>query len=252
MVYSEDEIFDYVEKNLPKEKLEEMKKIIDANAELREEVLKIENGIAIGMKLVQYEADNSNLNFDAVREKAEQKLQELNKNQTNKNNFKKKNNIISILKQKKYFNFKLPQISAVAASLAMAYFAVNSFIRTPMQYVWVAEYAAVRSSTEEEKKPYKWNVKELGLNLRLYTSKNPDISLENNDKVFLDKYLFLKINSELDDAKVQINNKAVSVIKKGRNDHDPIIAPTNSIGVQNIFIEVLGEKLIFTYEVVAK
>ena len=49
-----------------------------------------------------------------------------------------------------------------------------------------------------------------------------------------------------------LNNKAVSVIKKGRNDHDPIIAPTNSIGVQNIFIEVLGEKLIFTYEVVAK
>ena len=75
MGYSEDEIFDYVEKNLPKEKLEEMKKIIDANAELKEEVLKIENGIAIGMKLVQYEADNSNLNFDAVREKAEQKLQ---------------------------------------------------------------------------------------------------------------------------------------------------------------------------------
>ena len=121
-----------------------------------------------------------------------------------------------------------------------------------MQYVWVAEYAAVRSSTEEEKKPYKWNVKELGLNLRLYTIKNPDISLENNDKVLLDNYLFLKINSELGDAKVQINNKAVSVIKKGRNDHDPIIAPTNSIGVQNIFIEVLGEKLIFTYEVVAK
>ena len=67
-----------------------MKKIIDANAGLKEKVLKIENGMAIGMKLVQYEADNSNLNFDAVREKAEQKLKELNKNQTNKNNLKKK------------------------------------------------------------------------------------------------------------------------------------------------------------------
>ena len=46
MDYSEDEIFDYVEKNLPKEKLEEMKKIIDANTGLKEKVLKIENGIA--------------------------------------------------------------------------------------------------------------------------------------------------------------------------------------------------------------
>ena len=114
-----------------------------------------------------------------------------------------------------------------------------------MQYVWVAECLKINIEN------HKWN-EGIRFKSRLYTIKNPDISLENNDKVLLDNYLFLKINSELGDAKVQINNKAVSVIKKGRNDHDPIMAPTNSIGVQNIFIEVLGEKLIFTYEVVAK
>ena len=70
--FSEEEIFDYVEKNLPK-KLEEMKKIIDANSELKEKVSNIEKGMAISIELARHEEERSELNFDGIMEEAEKK-----------------------------------------------------------------------------------------------------------------------------------------------------------------------------------
>ena len=109
MAFSEEEIFDYVEKNLPKKKLEEMKKIIDANSELKEKVSNIEKGMAISIELARHEEERSELNFDGIMEEAEKKIKLMNKNE-------KKNNVISFIKKKLSFEFKTSQFAAVAAS----------------------------------------------------------------------------------------------------------------------------------------
>ena len=253
MSFSEEELFDYIEKNLSKKKLGEMKKVIDQDPVLIKEVEKIKQGISVGIKLTEYETKNTTLDFKLIKEKVDREI--LKKKQIEKKNKKNNNNVVALIKKRIFFNLAFPKISAVAASFAIAYFAINSFFKGPLQYVWVAEYAAVRSTDGikiEEEKPYKWSIKELGLNLRLYNVKNPDVSFKNNDKVLVDSILLLKITSELDDAKVKINNRENIVIKKGIEEIDPIIVPTSTIGTQKILIDVLSEEIVFTYEITTK
>ena len=86
----------------------------------------------------------------------------------------------------------------------------------------------------------------------MYNVKDPNVSLKNNDKVLIDSILLLKITSELDDAKVRISNRENILIKKGIKEIDPIIVPTNFIGIQKFLIDVMNKEIVFTYEVIAK
>ena len=58
-----------------------MKKIIDANSELKEKVSNIEKGMAISIELARREEERSELNFDGIMEEAEKKIKLMNKNE---------------------------------------------------------------------------------------------------------------------------------------------------------------------------
>ena len=71
MSFSEEELFDYIEKNLSKKKLGEMKKVIDQDPVLIKEVEKIKQGISVGIKLTEYETKNTTLDFKLIKEKVD-------------------------------------------------------------------------------------------------------------------------------------------------------------------------------------
>ena len=254
MAFSEEEIFDYVEKNLPKKKLEEMKKIIDANSELKEKVSNIEKGMAISIELARHEEERSELNFDGIMEEAEKKIKLMNKNE-------KKNNVISFIKKKLSFEFKTSQFAAVAASFVIAYFTASTYpIHTffnenaiiEKQYAWVSEQDRFKSSDNTiNSRASIWTIKDLGLSLKFqaYTPEGKLIPIQMNDEINIDNTLILNIRSELNNAEVKLDGMKTIKISKGE-EIEPIPFNHQILGNHTILIYILDEIIIFPYKVI--
>ena len=61
-------------KRISQKKLDEMKKVIDKDPALIKEIDQIKQGIAVGIKLTEYEAKNTTLDFKSIKEKVDTEI----------------------------------------------------------------------------------------------------------------------------------------------------------------------------------